>query len=220
MGHENYVLIHRGKNLDLNKLSLRLAGHSVEDVLYDSKPLDDGAWILIRLRREDNFGSPRPWRLDAQRVVTDIDNLIDRFFMEDIDESSAKAVLKVSGGEPETIGDRVEAVKTKIRNDFALTDRERLLESGKVKAYRKIALQAIRQNDESLYWNERKKTVASLTAGVQPPQLFASVLSEEAMKIATSFSHNYNGDTPELTGDTLWKTLRYAGVDDLGDSMA
>lgn len=219
-GRENYLLVHRGRKLDLNRLSFRIAGHTVEDVLYDSHPLDDGAWILIRLRREDNFGSPRPWRPDAQKVVTEIDNLIDRFSTGDTNEGDAIALLKVTGGEPETIGDKVEAVKTKIRNDFALTDRERLLESGKVKAYRKIALKAIQKNDESLYWNERKKAAVSLTAGVQPPKLFASVLSEEALKITESFSHNYTGETPELSGDTLWRTLRYAGVDDIASSIA
>jgi len=60
----------------------------------------------------------------------------------------------------------------------------------------------------------------SLTAGVQPPKLFASVLSEEALKITESFSHNYTGETPELSGDTLWRTLRYAGVDGIASSIA
>ncbi|HPC83848.1 MAG TPA: hypothetical protein PLR87_10875 [Thermoanaerobaculaceae bacterium] len=62
IGPELYLLFHRGSPLDESRLEVRVEGLSTFP-LHAGAPLQDGAWLLLRVRRGGAGGLPEPARL-------------------------------------------------------------------------------------------------------------------------------------------------------------
>jgi hypothetical protein len=66
MGPRLYLLLHRGTELDEQQLQVQKSGQ-LQLPFYGTAPLDDGAWLLLRVRRSDEYsGGVRDW-FDATR---------------------------------------------------------------------------------------------------------------------------------------------------------
>src|SRR5437660_374712 len=67
-GRVNYIGCHRGRSLDATKPTVADEPDRGTDVRYDGGPLDDGAWLLLRVRREPVFARERPCTTAAPRT--------------------------------------------------------------------------------------------------------------------------------------------------------
>jgi len=75
-GPEVYLLFHRGTLLDEPKLTVRTSGQ-VRLPYHDGTPLEDGAWLLLRIRRSDEYSGAREW-FDATRALRGkLESLVD-----------------------------------------------------------------------------------------------------------------------------------------------
>jgi len=213
-GPTNYLLIHRGMELDGARLSLKPDRGGVLDVFKDGAPLDDGAWILFKLRREDKYGSPRPWEKDARNIRNEVDNLLDRWKMGGIQRKNAETALTPTdrgGANQPSLGDRVLAVVYQIRADHVLAEREATNAAGELLAVLELAREAVKENKPEEYTNGRENMVTSLYAGVKPLPLTAKIFAAEAVHLAKARSMTLvsRAAAPDLVGNTLWRTLRY-----------
>ena len=75
IGPELYLLFHRGAPLDESRLEVRVTGLSTIP-LYGGAPLADGAWLLLRVRRSDEYSGVRPWQDEARALRARIDALV------------------------------------------------------------------------------------------------------------------------------------------------
>ncbi|MDP2159748.1 MAG: hypothetical protein Q8K02_04655, partial [Flavobacterium sp.] len=72
-GTENYILLHRGAELIQDKLKIKTTDNHNVELTYNGKPLDDGAWVLLRISRIDKYSGLRPWYISGRSIKSEID---------------------------------------------------------------------------------------------------------------------------------------------------
>lgn len=197
LGPENYLLLHRGAELDSARLSLRENQGELE-VLFDDDLLDDGAWVLFRIRREDKYGGPRPWEDEARNVRNELDELMDRYDLGGKTKEEVKAELTPNADKP-TLADRVLAVISQIRKDYALAEREAVEHSGELRAFLELAQDSVNKPKKGFYSSQRQAWARSLAEGAGPPPLLRRILAAEAAHIGSDRSVTLAPDVPRTT---------------------
>jgi hypothetical protein len=136
-GKEVFVLFHRGAALLRDSLAIKLYPESrslVSDVLYDGKPLEDGAWVLFRVSLEETYGAPRPWDKVAQQLINQTMDLIEDVAQKITTSENAKKLLTPTGGAQPVLGDRLQSLLNDIRGDYVLTREEASLEAARIRS--------------------------------------------------------------------------------------
>lgn len=134
-GERTYLLLHRGGWLDETKLEVQRVG-GFEVPSYDGRPLEDGAWVLLVLRRGATYPGERPWAEEAKAVRGDVENLV-RDVLDEVQANAAgmAQLFPGEGGAAETLFDRFVALRRVIQNDAVLAEaeaRQRVRELGAV----------------------------------------------------------------------------------------
>ncbi|HET9596976.1 MAG TPA: hypothetical protein VFP65_15410 [Anaeromyxobacteraceae bacterium] len=141
-GDAVYLLFHRGAALDEARLGVRREGQLVVPVLGDA-PLEDGAWLLLRLRRSDEYSGAREWygalrtlrgRLEA--LVADVESGV-------VSKEDAQRQLRASGSGDATLLDELVRLRSVVYGDGVLTEREAGLVVGQLHAAVAAARKAI-----------------------------------------------------------------------------
>jgi len=178
--------------------------------LYADAPLEDGAWCLFRLRREDEFGGPRPWEQEARSARAELDALMTQWSLDGVTVQEVREQLKPKGSQPPSLGDRILTVIQSIRTDWVLAEREAIAHTGKLKARLDLAQQAARTDNVQHYFDQRDELETKLKDGQRPPRTAAKALSGEAEQVHGT-RPLIDANTPALEGEELWRTLRYVG---------
>ena len=202
-GPVNYVLVHRGAELDAGDLSLTREN---SDVVYKGNPLDDGAWILFRLRREDRYASPRPWDDEARHFRGEMKDVMDRFSLGGISLEDSRNALTPTRGFPPNLADRLMDVVAKIRNDYVLAEAEATLKAGMLISLLKLAQRAVNENNAQKYNAESEVMASCISEGREPTREVADAFSVEARDMANARANAEAA--PELYGENLWSTMR------------
>ncbi len=206
-GSQTYILVHRGMPLAKSELAVLSDQQGDLEVMYKSRPLDDGAWVLFRLRREDRFGSPRPWEDAARQSRSALDDLVERLILRGVTLEKAQEQLVPKNADPPTVADKAMAVVAQIQADHVLTESEVALRAGELTSMLELAQYALSQGTPQLYRAERTQLLESLATGRRPGPLVARLFDREAKRIAASRAGTLVEAAPELTGDPLWQTL-------------
>jgi hypothetical protein len=209
-GAQNYVLIHRGAVLKQAGLEVTQQG-AVVDVLYEGQPLQDGAWILLRLRREDSYGDPRPWDKAAEEAREAIDGLLDSVRLGSASPDSAQKALSPGTPGSPSVYDKVMSVVNQVRADYALAEREAIKIAGGLIGLLGVAKKAIKGNEVSIYDKAREAAMKSLSGGFKPSGIIGAALENEAFFVSLDREPSLRDKhkAPELSGRALWRSLRY-----------
>jgi hypothetical protein len=147
-GSQSYLLIHRGSdNLDASKLKI-VSGAQGTDVNYDGSPFRDGAWLLIRLRRlEDYHGDPRPWSSAYDNIQLEFVDLFNQWATQQKTVDEVKQQLRPTTTGNPTLADELVALSRRISADEALIIRDRKKYSAVLYSYLNAANKAAAAND-------------------------------------------------------------------------
>lgn len=207
-GAQNYVLIHRGAVLKQDGLEVTKQG-AVVDVLYQGQPLQDGAWILLRLRREDSYGDPRPWDKAAEEAREAIDGLLDSVRLGSASLDTAQKALSPGAPGSPSVYDKVMSVVSQVRADYALAERETIKIAGSLTGLLGVAKKAIEDNKVSIYYKAREEAMKSLADGYKPSGIIGAALKNEALFVSLERAPSLKDKAAELSGKALWRSLRY-----------
>ncbi|MBL7821023.1 MAG: hypothetical protein JNL65_10425 [Saprospiraceae bacterium] len=207
-GSENYILLHRGVELNNEKLKIDTSGNHSESLTYDGKFLDDGAWVLLRISRIDKYSGVRPWYMRAREIRSEIDNFMDRFEFGSMSKEQALNQLTPSDADPNNTASKVMELISIIRNDAVLSYRDALIESSMYKNLLQAARVAVNANDVNEYKKIRDSFINETTKGVEPNKLVASILKEEYDNLL--FRDKLTGlKSNALEGNDLWRSIRH-----------
>ncbi len=162
---DTWYLYHRGTSLVQDHLDVRTDDSPIPKVFYDGNELEDGAWVLLRLRRPATYDRERPWWNDSQRAVNEISELIARWKLERLGKAEALAEIGRGTSTNTTVGDRVFEVVYAIDSDFALTEIDQTQARGILLGLLDAAQQAIRAKDASIYEQAHEAMHKTATAG-------------------------------------------------------
>jgi len=140
---ETYVLLRRGsRDLLDDKFSVVVSG-GLAELRYAGQELLDGAWMLLRIRREDHFDE-RPWQDEVNKLLAEIKNIVSSVEMGGTTKADAQKALVPSGGEPGTLGDRILALLHVISTDQTITEPDREKERDEIKKAWEGAREAVK----------------------------------------------------------------------------
>lgn len=178
-GSQSYLLIHHGSDgLDGAKFKI-ISGANGSDVFYGENPFRDGAWLLIRFRRSEEYGGdPRPWSSASEKIRLEIQNLFQQW------EASQKTVDEVQrqllpneSGNP-TLADDLVALSRRIISDEALIFRDRNKHSAVLYSYLNAANSAVKAKDPRIFFKFSESITGTLYSNSpQPFELTGSLVN-------------------------------------------
>jgi hypothetical protein len=150
VGKETYVLLHRGAPLDRAKLAVS-RNEAVPSLTYDNQLLRDGAWVLLRLRRESQYPIERDWFQLFRRWLNSVDSLVDDVQNGVVSKEEALNTLRPGLEAAPTVYDRYRNLRDQILNDGVLTQTEAAGYSLTLSKYRRLAATAISTGNDLIF---------------------------------------------------------------------
>lgn len=179
VGPRLYLLLHRGSELEERQLKVQKTGQ-LQLPFYKNAPLDDGAWLLLRVRRSDEYSGVRDW-FDASRSFRlRLNSLVDDVASGVLSKEDALRELQASAGGDRTILDEFIRLRGIIGNDGVLAEREAVFHIGQLRLRVDAARRAVSEGNKDIYYSVVKAAAAALANGTQPSQPLAIALLEEA----------------------------------------
>ena len=193
IGPETFILLHRGDNLDTAKLKVKKSGELLMP-FYDNNILDDGAWILLRMRRSDEYSGYRDWFEDSRKLRARIKSLIDDFAAGFISQTDAQMQLKPSSTGDKTLLDEYFRIRSIIYFDGVLSEREAGLYVGTLKELIKNAIVAVNANDVKLFYTAIEVLKTAVQSGTNINVTVGKEFSEEVKGIVASRKYSISSD--------------------------
>lgn len=199
--------------MDEKKLQVRSHGELLVP-FYDGSLLEDGAWLLLRVRRTDEYNSVRSWYKEAQALRGRIDDLANDVADHVVDKNTALNEFSPSDRGNKTIFDEYVRLRAVIRNDGVLTEREASSYVGQLRSRMMQARNAIEQGKESSLAEEMSALTAAIVSGSSVPELVNVAFEEEAKSIIDSRNISLVSALDEtavadLSGTKLIETMKY-----------
>ncbi len=179
VGPESFLLLHRGTKLAENKLSVGNEGARAVP-LYDGQSLEDGAWLLLRVRRSDEYSGVRDWFEDSKRLRQRITSLVDDHFAGLIPKSDALAEFASSPIGSKTLQDEYLRVRALINQDGVISEREALGYISQLRTRMQAAKDAIEAGQRSHFDATIAAATEAFTAGSGLKTSLSLALLEEA----------------------------------------
>jgi hypothetical protein len=190
VGPEVFILLHRGAELAEQNLKVRTQGQMVLPH-YNNAPLDDGAWLLLRIRRSSVYSSARDWFDSTRALRNNISNLVSDVGSGVVTKEEALKKLKPSadGG---TLFDEFVKLRSIIQHDGVLTEAEAGLYVGQLKTALDAAQRAISQNNPTLFTDAMKELRESLLSGTKTKSRVVKSFDQE-LSALTEFRRSASG---------------------------
>ncbi|HEY8503155.1 MAG TPA: hypothetical protein VIL46_01135, partial [Gemmataceae bacterium] len=158
VGPRCYLLLHRGAELDGTKLKVRKSGQ-LQLPFYEGAPLGDGAWLLLRIRRSDEYTGVREWFEAARAFRLRTAALVDDVASGLLPKDDALKEFQVSPGGDKTLLDEFVRLRGVIQTDGVLAEREAGYHVGQLRARLDAARRAITDGNKDLYYGAIKEVV-------------------------------------------------------------
>jgi hypothetical protein len=215
VGPQTFLLLHRGAALDEAKLMVRTEGQLLMP-FYNNAVLDDGAWLLLRIRRSDEYSGVREWFDDARKLQGRIKSLVDDVAAGFLSKEDGLAQLKPSSTGDKTLLDEFSRLRSIINNDGVLTEREAGLYVGQLYTAILAAKKAISsdQNPQQMFTDVIKSTSQALSQGQRIGGMLGEAFEEQVTSLAKLRSFSVVADTnphriANLSGDEVFQSMRY-----------
>jgi len=226
VGPEVYILFHRGAALTEAGLSVKLGVDSMNTGLsvkrqseiimpyYDGAPLEDGAWLLLRVRRSDEYSGVRSWFAESNKLRSRIKSLVDDVKAGLVTKDDGLNELKPSGTGDKTILDEFFRLRAIIYSDGVLSEREAGAQVGLLYTAILAARDAIKKQNPQLLTATVGSLSESLARGDAVSGEIAQAFAEQVELVARARRASVVKDgTPgriaRLSGDEVFSTMQY-----------
>lgn len=183
LGPEKYLLLHRGTDLRGRALSVQTNAEYISPCV-DGEFLEDGAWLLLRLRRASRYSGQREWYQQARTLRGRIETLIEDVKAGVLSVEDARLRLQPSSGSGDTIFDEYARLRALIHNDAVLSDKEAMLHAANLR----LCVSAARESIEKCFHTDYRTTINSareaLRTGLASPQELNRTYEQEHARVA------------------------------------
>jgi hypothetical protein len=226
IGPEIYILFHRGAALHEAGLSVKpgldaqttgitvIRQGATMIPYYEDAPLEDGAWLLLRLRRSDEYSGVRGWFIDTAKLRSRVKSLVDDVKAGLITKDEGLAQLKPSGTGDKTILDEFFRLRSIIFSDGVLSEREAGAQVGLLYATIVTAREAIKKLNPEFLTATIKSVSESLGRGESVNGDIGQAFAEQVTMLVNVRKPSIAKDTipsriAKLSGDELFSTMQY-----------
>ena len=183
IGPVTYLLFHRGSKLNENYLAVKESGKLIMP-FYRGNILKDGAWLLIRIRRSDEYTGIRDWFDAEKQLRLRVANLVSDFRLGAISQQKALKEFTVSTSGGSTVMDDLIKLRTLIGMDGVISEREAGYRSGQLCMHVEAAKKAILENQVDIYKNLVNDVNKSILEGIVPGGIAGQTFTQTVMEIS------------------------------------
>jgi hypothetical protein len=166
-GPEMFILLHRGAQLPKDRLTVGTQGELLLPFLNGAM-LDDGAWLLLRLRRTSTYSGVRDWFEPTKQLRLRIRALVDDVESGIVDRAEALKRLKPSSTGDQTLFDEFSKLRAIISADGVLSEAEAGARIGELNAALVAARKAISAQDPAEFESALNHLSETLARGGRP----------------------------------------------------
>ena len=216
-GPQIFILFHRGANLHEPGLSVKsqLVYHT--EILmpyYENAPLEDGAWLMLRIRRCDEYSEVRSWFADVSIFLSKIKRLVDNVKAGSITENDGLAQLRRSRIGDKTIADEFFRLRSVICSDGVISKREAAAQVGLLYITILAAKDAIKKLDPKILTDTITQAIEALSQGQSIAGKIGKAFAEQVALVSSVREPCIAKDTSpsriaKLCGDELFSTMQY-----------
>jgi hypothetical protein len=200
VGPAVFLLMHRGMLLDETKLTIKPQGQLLLPY-YNGVPLEDGAWLLLRVRRADEYSGVREWSEDARALRASITSLVNDVANGFRDKDEALKEFQPTTVGSKTLFDQFTKLRTIIYADGVLSEREASFNVGRLTTMIASASRAIRENNLAVYDAEMKNLLSAIAAPRTRGPIARGILSFEKEVFLNEVSSLVESRKPYLAMD-------------------
>jgi hypothetical protein len=182
-GSHIYLLLHRGEALDESSLKVGQSGE-LEMPFYNNAELQDGAWVLLRIRRSDEYSGVREWYDDVKGLRNRISNLLDDTAAGFRTRQDALSEFTPTAAGDKTIADAFATVRSRIQNDGVLCERQASVFVGNLRQRIVAAIKAIKIGQYNTAEEEVAAATRTISDGRSPGGEMESVFVEEVTALS------------------------------------
>ena len=226
VGPQIFILFHRGAGLNESRLSVKPGSVEIREPglsiqrrqmlmpYYENAPLEDGAWLLLRIRRSDEYSGHRSWFIDVSKFLSKVKCLVDDVKSGLITKDDGLAQLQPSGIGEKTILDEFHELRSLICNDGALSDREAGAQVGLLYTAILAAKNAITKLNPRTLTDTIKQVTGALSEGECITGEIGQAFAEQVASVASARKSCIARDTSpnriaKFDGDELFSTMQY-----------
>jgi hypothetical protein len=207
-GPESFFLFHRGAQLEETKLTIRPSGNLLLPY-YGAGPLDDGAWLLLRFRRSDEYSGVRDWFPRARSLRGNLSALVSDVQNDIITKADALKRLKPSVSGDPTLYDQFANLRGVILNDGVLSEREAGLYVGQLQAFFVAARKAIAEHQSAVLEDLTDQLRLSLLKGERLKGQIGTVFANEARSLSEA-RREARGESPvKMSNKEVFESMKY-----------
>lgn len=208
LGPENFLLFHRGAQLEEDKLSVRSEGELLLPFL-DGQVLHDGAWLLLRLRRSDEYSGVRDWYSQARAFRGKLTSLVSDVESDATSKNDALKRLRPTNGGDSTLFDEFSRLRTTILNDGVISEREAGLHVGRLSTSIAAARTAISRHETLVFDQLTKAVDDSIRDGKAPKGALGKAFMQEVQSFSSQRNAARGASSPPLRSADLVKSMKY-----------
>jgi hypothetical protein len=213
VGPETFLLMHRGASLEETRLTIQASGTLLMP-FYDGTILNDGAWLLLRIRRNDEYHGVRDWFEDSRKLRGRIKSLVDDVNSEFVTKEEALAQLKPSATGDKMVLDEFFRLRSIITNDGVLSEREAGLYVGQLYTAIIAARKAIDQANPKVFASIINDVYSKLSKGEALGGNLGEGFEEQVSSVAKARSPFLVRDTnlrriASFSGNELYENMKY-----------
>ena len=146
--------------------------------------LEDGAWLLLRIRRSDEYSGVRDWYETEKQMRLRITNLVDDYFMGSIPKDAALAEFAPTASGGKTVLDEYLRLRTVIGADGVISEREAGYRAGQLRVRVDASKRAITADNRQLYDDAIKGVNEAIARGIAPKGPVGQAFLEDVAHIA------------------------------------
>lgn len=206
VGDEIFLLMHRGSPLDEAKLAVRKSGQ-LSLPFFGSSVLDDGAWLLLRLRRSDEYSGVRDWYAAARTLRGKIASLVSDVESGVVTKADGVKQLKPSATGNATIFDEFAKLRAIIQNDGVLSERQAGAFVGDLNSQINAARSGISANSEAAFYENLARVRSALASGEKPRGAAGKAFVDEVVNLTNSRATNRKGKS--ASADKIISTIHF-----------
>lgn len=209
VGPEIFLLLHRGAPLDEQQLTVRPSGQLLLP-FFGETVLDDGAWLLLRLRRSDEYTGVRDWYTKARELRGKLAGVVsDVVETGAISKNDGLKRLRPSSTGDSTLFDEFVKLRAIIQNDGVLSEREAGLHVGQLSAAIGAARKAITSHTSEAFFDLTAKLNLSLATGESSGGTVEKAFIDEVRGLSYSRGGKLAVQIGGLQPQAVFETMQY-----------
>lgn len=197
---EVYLLLHRGADLKESKLSVKQEGQ-IYLPYYNNAVLKDGAWLMLRIRKNEEYGGVRPWYQSMRNFRTRVKEIVSNVELGVVKKEDGLKQFSPGADGDNSLFRSLSELRANVRSDGVLTETQAGIYAAQLNGIYKKGIDAIKISKAEPLDQWVLEIQKSIDMANELPKDVAQDMAREILEVAAFRSQQ---DVAQDSGNLAW----------------